>query len=138
MTERPRTVVVLHVFLLDVWLRNSYEPDDEEGCDEYCHTDEEERSNVAHTGVGCNSTYEHTCQQWGKSTTQRVQCTTNLNELVTTVTTATEQVQHWVYHRVKHTYAETADECTQQINDEVEANCARAECEYWDVVTEDA
>ena len=58
------------------------------------------------------STYEKRSQ----CTRQRVKSSTSLNQLVTFVTTATEKVQHRVYHCVKHTNAETADKCTKQID----------------------
>ena len=52
--------------------------------------------------------YGHTCG--------RVEGTTNLNELVASLSAATEQVEHGVDHSVEHTHAEAADKGTCQIN----------------------
>ncbi len=43
-------------------------------------------------------------------------------KLVALVAAATEKVEHGVYDCVKHAHAETADECSEQIYEEVQAN----------------
>ena len=47
-----------------------------------------------------------------------VEYTTELDKLVTLVTTATEQVKHRINHTVKNTHSETADKCSDQVNQE--------------------
>ena len=48
----------------------------------------------------------------------RVEHTTNLNQLVASVTTTTEEVKHRVYNCVEHTHAKTRDESTDKVNNE--------------------
>ena len=46
----------------------------------------------------------------------RVEHTTGLDELVASVATASEEVEHGVYHGVKHTHAGSGDECSHEID----------------------
>ena len=103
-----------------VRFRDGNRRDDNERNGKHGHGDEEQRSHVAHGGLVGYRTDEHTHEERGKRSGQRVEGTTGLNQLVTFVTATTEQVQHGVYHGVEHTYAETADEGTQQIDNQVQ------------------
>ena len=119
MAESQRTVLVLHSLVAQLGLGDIHHFNDEKAQNKYGDTDEEQRRNVAHTGLGRNLTNQYTHEEGSQRTREAVQRTTSLDQLVTLVATTTKQVQHGVNHGIQHTYAETADKCTKQIDDEV-------------------
>ena len=122
MAEGQRAALVLRLLLAQCGLRNLHTADDDVRDGEDGHTDEQQGRYVGHAGVLGHSAHEQTRQQRGQRSGERVHGTTNLDELVTTVTTTTQNVEHGVHHGVEHTDAETADEGTQQVNQQVEGN----------------
>ena len=122
MAESNRAVLVLRLYLSECRLWDCHTTDDHKRDGEYGHTDEQERSHIAHTRVLGDGTYEDTSQQRGQRTRQRVHRTTDLNQLVTLVATTSEKVQHRVDDGVQHTDAETADECSEQIDQQIESH----------------
>ena len=116
MTERHWTILRLLLSLsLNCWiLRNLGQEDNHECQREDSKSDTHKWEYLANLCL-CNLRYEYTCQEDNSCTHQRVERATNLNELVTTVTTATELVQHRVNNEVEQTHRETCDECTKEI-----------------------
>lgn len=61
-----------------------------------------------------------------------------MDQLITLVATTAEEVKHGVYYSVQHTYTETADESSQQVNDEVQLDGIFAHGENSDTCTKQA
>ena len=114
-TEIPGTVFVLGGLALLSRLRDGEEGDDDECHGEYTHSDEQQRGHIRHGGVGRHGSYQNAHQQRSEGAGEGVQGSTNLDELVTTVAAAAQDVEHRVHYGVEHAHAETADEGTQQV-----------------------
>ena len=121
MAETPGAVRIVFFLLhrlVQVRFRNGHEIDDNERNGEYGQRNQQQRTDIRHRRVLRNGTDHRTGQQRSQRGYQRVACTTGLNQLITTVTTATQRVQHRVNNGVEHTYAETADERAQQVHEQ--------------------
>ena len=109
-------MLVFHSLSLSRRLRNIHERNNDIGQCEYTHCDKQERSDITHRSLLSNSSDKNTYEKRSKSTCERVHGTTDLDILVTFVSTATEKVKHRIHHSIKHTNAESADKCTEKVN----------------------
>ena len=118
MAESPGTVLkhgvrggLAHFRILD-----GDEAQDDESTREYAHGDVEYQVYVSHLGAGgdCShqSSYEHGCQ----CSRQGIQRAANEVELVASVATASQQIEHGIDNGVEQANAESRHERAQQVD----------------------
>ena len=110
------TLNKFHFHRLLFRLLNLGESEDNESGNEDSHSNVHCRSGIDDSGFLCNFTDESTDDNIYGNGRGAVESTTNLNQLVTTVAAATEDIEQRIHNGVEHTHAETGDKCTDKIN----------------------
>ena len=89
--------------------------DDDKSQNEDAKCNHEGRSSVRNLSLCCIAD-KGPHQDVAANSCGRVKHTTRLNQLVTSVTTTTKNVKHWVNNAVQDTHTETCDESTNEVN----------------------
>ena len=97
---------------------NGNEDEGHKRSSEDCHSDIHHQIDVGHLRGSRHRSDQCTHEHRGHRTGEGVQRSTNHVQLVTTVTTTAQQVQHRVHHGIQDTDGETGDECTEEIDAE--------------------
>ena len=123
MAERERAVLVLRFrFHFHGLLRllNLSEEDHDEANDEDGQGNQQGRGGIGNLGFG-GLADERTHEDVNRNGSRRVEYPADLDELVTFVAAAAEQVQHGIDDGVQHAHAETGDEGSDEIDPETHA-----------------
>ena len=91
--------------------KNNNKCDDKDG-----KSNHQSRSGICNLGFFGNFTDKGTHKDIYGNCCRAVENATNLDKLITLVSTTTEEVEHGVYHTVQNTHAETGNECTGKVN----------------------
>ena len=123
MSEIPRTVFECFFFasFMHVGLGYGDKRYDNECRSKDGHTYPQQRSNIGHRRRLGERTDKRTDEKRGESRRERIERATGLYQLVAFVPATAQNIEHRIHDRIQHTHAEPADECTEQIDKEVEA-----------------
>ena len=85
-----------------------------------CYSKDGACNNQSRSGIGDTCVLGHLTNEGAhhdvySNSSSRVECSTYLNQLVTGLATATQNVEQGVDHSVEHAHAQTTDECATEV-----------------------